>query len=52
MIAQRQRAGLFNGDIGIALERNGELRVWFLMPTAPSSRCSRAVCRSMIPPRR
>ncbi len=24
--------GLFNGDIGIALERNGELRVWFLMP--------------------
>lgn len=33
MIARNDSAlGLFNGDIGIALERNGELRVWFLMP--------------------
>ncbi len=33
MISRNDSAlGLFNGDIGIALERNGELRVWFLMP--------------------
>ncbi|WEF29012.1 exodeoxyribonuclease V subunit alpha [Klebsiella aerogenes] len=33
MISRNDSAlGLFNGDIGIALERDGELRVWFLMP--------------------
>jgi exodeoxyribonuclease V alpha subunit len=33
MISRNDSAlGLFNGDIGIALERDGELRVWFPMP--------------------
>lgn len=33
MITRNDSAlGLFNGDIGIALRRDGELRVWFPMP--------------------
>ncbi|SQI97798.1 exodeoxyribonuclease V subunit alpha [Klebsiella oxytoca] len=33
MISRNDSAlGLFNGDIGIALERGGDLRVWFPMP--------------------
>ncbi|SUH35183.1 exonuclease V alpha-subunit [Salmonella enterica subsp. enterica] len=53
MIARNDSAlGLFNGDIGIALDRGQGLRVWFVMRTARSSPFSPAVCRNMIQPGR
>ena len=48
MIARNDSAlGLFNGDIGIALDRGLGLRVWFQMPDGSVKSVQPAVCLNM-----